>query len=107
MELSRSEIVVAHDLGEAVLRFLKALRIAAGSEETGRRWPNGDQSATPPTREQILLTTREAAKALRISEKTLWSMTVPRGPIPSVRLGRSVRYVADDLRRAVSQSKTV
>lgn len=105
MELSHSEIAAAHDLGEAVLRFLKAWKITTGSEQTERWRSDSGQSAALPRPEQILLTAREAAKALRISEKTLWSMTVPRGPIPSVRLGRSVRYVVDDLRHAVSQTK--
>ena len=33
-------------------------------------------AAEPPT---LLLAAREAAKALAISEKTLWTLTVPRG----------------------------
>jgi hypothetical protein len=40
----------------------------------------------------LLLTPREAARALAISERKLWSMTQPRGPIPCVRFDRSVRY---------------
>ena len=44
----------------------------------------------PPT---LLLTARDAAKALAISEKTLWSLTAPRGTVPCVRVGeRSLRY---------------
>ncbi len=45
-----------------------------------------------------LLTLLEAAQSLRVSERTLWSMTKPRGPIPAVRLGRSVRYCPNTLR---------
>lgn len=105
MELSRSEIVAAHDLGEALLRFLKAWRLLTASEETKQRVPDSGKPDFSAAHEQILFTPREAAKALRMSEKTLWSMTAPRGPIRSVRLGRSVRYLADDLRQAVSQSK--
>ncbi len=41
--------------------------------------------------ERILLTTREAAKSLAISERTLWTLT-QRGDLPCVRIGRSVRY---------------
>ena len=41
----------------------------------------------------LLLTPREAAGALRVSEKTLWNWTSPRGSIPVIRVGaRSVRY---------------
>jgi excisionase family DNA binding protein len=41
----------------------------------------------------MLLTVREAAKALAVSEKTLWSLTTPRGTIPAIRVGeRSLRY---------------
>lgn len=45
-----------------------------------------------PTIALLLLTAREAASTLRISERTLWTLTQPRGPIPAVRLGRLVRY---------------
>lgn len=34
----------------------------------------------------------EAARMLSICERSLWALTAPRGPIPCVRLGRSVRY---------------
>lgn len=47
-------------------------------------------AAEPPT---MLLTARDAAKALAISEKTLWVLTTPRGSIPAIRVGeRSIRY---------------
>lgn len=39
-----------------------------------------------------LLTTKEAAMILRVSERSLWTLTSPRGPIRAVRMGRSVRY---------------
>jgi excisionase family DNA binding protein len=47
---------------------------------------------------QLLLTTHAAAAALSVSERTLWTLTHPRGPIPAVRIGRSVRYPVDALR---------
>src|SRR5207244_2425171 len=49
--------------------------------------------------ERLLLSPAEAARALSISPRTLWSLTAPRGPISVVRCGRSVRYAPDDLRR--------
>lgn len=42
---------------------------------------------------------RDAARMLSISERALWSLTAPRGPIPCVRLGRSVRYSVAALQR--------
>ena len=39
---------------------------------------------------RLLLDTLEAAFALGVCQKTLWSLTVPRGPIPCVRIGRRV-----------------
>lgn len=53
--------------------------------------------------EQLLLTPREAAEALAISERTLWGLTQPRGSIPCIRLGRAVRYSTDDLRRWIEE----
>jgi len=42
---------------------------------------------------------RDAARMLSISERALWALTAPRGPIPCVRLGRSVRYSVAALQR--------
>lgn len=46
----------------------------------------------------LVLRPREAAQALGISERTLWSLTAPRGPLPCVKIGRSVRYCPDALK---------
>ena len=42
-------------------------------------------------RRTLLLTPRDAAHALSISERALWQRTA-NGEIPRVRIGRSVRY---------------
>lgn len=52
-----------------------------------------------------LLTAREAADVLRISERTLWSLTNS-GELPSVRVGRSVRYDQSDLASWIASRKT-
>ena len=52
---------------------------------------------TPQPAPPKLLSAREAAKALSLSERTLWQRTSPHGPIPAVRIGRLVRYVPSDL----------
>lgn len=40
---------------------------------------------------------REAAQALSMSEKALWNLTQPRGPIPAAKVGRLVLYDVRDL----------
>lgn len=48
--------------------------------------------------EKILLSKPEAAQVLSISEKKLWSLTQPRGPIKAVRLGGRILYSPQTLR---------
>jgi len=57
-----------------------------------------------PSIARILVTPREAARALSICEKTLWSLT-KRGELPAVKIGRSVRYNLADLQLLVNQRK--
>ena len=56
--------------------------------------------------QRLLLIPQDAAAALGISEKTLWSWTSPRGPIQAVRIGRSVRYAWKSLEKFVEQQQT-
>jgi excisionase family DNA binding protein len=60
----------------------------------------------PPTTLTPLLTVREAADVLRVSERTLWSLTNAK-ELPSVRVGRSVRYDQNDLAAWIASRKTV
>lgn len=53
-----------------------------------------------------LLTIREAAARLGISERKLWGLTMPRGPLPCVRIGQCVRYVPDDLDEFIAAMRT-
>ena len=46
---------------------------------------------------EALLTVREAAGLMRISERKLWDLT-RHGGLPCVRFGRAVRYDPADLR---------
>ena len=57
---------------------------------TDRTSTPGSVPAIPPT--TLALHPREAAKALGISERMLWSLTAPRGTIQSVRVGSCVLY---------------
>ncbi len=51
---------------------------------------------------QLLLTAREAAQCLRISERLLWTLT-DRGDIRCIRMNASKRYPVDELERYVAR----
>jgi excisionase family DNA binding protein len=53
-----------------------------------------------------LMTVKEAAKYLCISERKLWSMTQA-GEITAVRFGRTVRYDIKDLENFIQRAKGV
>ena len=55
--------------------------------------------------ERILLTTREAAAFLGLSERKVWSLTAPRGPLPAIRISRSIRFSAADLEGFVDRCR--
>jgi excisionase family DNA binding protein len=50
----------------------------------------------------LLWTRREAARAMRLSERYLLKLDTA-GVLPAVRLGRSVRYRPESLRAALAQ----
>jgi excisionase family DNA binding protein len=58
--------------------------------------------------ERLLLSVREAASLLNVSERTLWSQSFPRGPIRTVRLGTSRRrlYSSRDLERFIESQQS-
>ena len=63
-------------------------------------------TATSSTAELMpLLTVREAADLLRVSDRTLWTLT-NEGGIPAVKVGRSVRYDQADLAKWIAAQKT-
>jgi len=113
VELTTEEVAACQELAQAVLRFL-----AAHEEGRRRRMPPTTSVAPQPAwvplmgsqkdrfeEAKLLLSTREAAKCLGTSERNLWKLTAPRGPIPAVRFGRVVRYSPDDLRAWIKQSR--
>ena len=51
---------------------------------------------------RLLLSVREAATAMGICEKTLWTIT-QQGEIPVIRIGRSVRYPLEGLREWIQK----
>lgn len=54
--------------------------------------------------QQLLVSSRVAAQMLGISPRTLWSRTRC-GDIPSIRIGRAVRYSPDDLRQYIDAQR--
>ena len=59
----------------------------------------------PLTQFSLLLTAREAANALSISERKLWSISTPRGDLPAARIGRRVLYSREDLQSWIEKQK--
>jgi excisionase family DNA binding protein len=54
---------------------------------------------------KLLLTPTEAAQALAVSPRTLWTLTHD-GKIQSLRIGRSVRYDPRDLEAFIQSQKS-
>jgi hypothetical protein len=67
------------------------------------RAPLSNPTPAPPVK--LTLDIKEAAAALGIGERLLWSLTAPRGPIPCVRVGRRVLYPVADLEAFVAARK--
>jgi excisionase family DNA binding protein len=55
-----------------------------------------------PSQAKLLLTVREAAAVLSISERSLWERT-RRGEVLAVKIGRSKRYARGELERYVAR----
>lgn len=53
---------------------------------------------------KLLLTVRETAELLSISERKLWNLT-NENDIPSIRIGRSVRYSIEDLQQWIETKR--
>jgi excisionase family DNA binding protein len=58
----------------------------------------------PEARQPGLLSVPEAADYLSISHRSLWAMTAPRGPIPSIKFGRAVRYPIEGLDAFIAEN---
>ncbi len=57
-----------------------------------------------PPGTKLLLTVREAAAALSISERTLWTLT-DAGAVNAIRIGRAVRYAVADLQAYIDRCR--
>jgi excisionase family DNA binding protein len=72
--------------------------------EGNRDQINGTITMTEATVKALLLTPRQAAIALAISTRKLWTLTNCR-EVPCVRIGRLVRYDPSDLRKWIDDQK--
>lgn len=63
-------------------------------------------SEPPPAVPRLALKPYEAAKSLGVSEKTLWSFTVPRGSLPCIRIGSRVLYATHQLQQWLDSEAT-
>ena len=115
MKPTARETAAAHRLAEAMIEFLSARDEAADirrreSEasmraEASPRHVAWNQLNEEQTRELGLLTSRDAARFLGISERYLWEISSPRGPVPCVRMRNVVRYDPADLKQAIERFK--
>ncbi len=55
----------------------------------------------PPEDQGLLIATKEAAKLLKVSERTLWQMQTTGRMPPPIRIGRAVRWSLDVLKKWV------
>lgn len=60
---------------------------------------------TRSTDQRLLLTCREAAETLAISQRTLFTLTKT-GQLAAVRIGRGVRYAMSDLEKFIASQRT-
>jgi excisionase family DNA binding protein len=87
------------------LFWLRAFRSLFGNQNP--QFPTGVKFMYADTKSasiQMLLRPDEAAQALAISPRTLWTMT-HQGQIPCFRNGRIVRYYVDDLRKWIEAGR--
>lgn len=111
MRATEQEILAGRQLCDALLHFVMAVE-DAWMERSREMWMREQermykpiQPKQPSERDRLLVTTREAAQMLGVSGRTIWKLTAPRGPIPQVRVGCSVRYAVEDLKAAAEQMK--
>ena len=64
-----------------------------------------DQPATLAAPAPLLLTSRQAAAALGVCEKTLWQLRRD-GLLPTVRLGTVIRFDVHDLAALIDRAKS-
>jgi excisionase family DNA binding protein len=90
-------IMAMNDL-ETIVRKLIREEIHAALEEMLPRLQRLNSTKPSEPEDGMLLSTREAAKRLAISERTLFALTQS-GQLPCVRVGTAKRYSVETLRQ--------
>lgn len=62
------------------------------------------QPESSVTAEPLLVNSREAARLLSLSERSLWSLSAS-GEIPRIKVNKCVRYSVEDLRDWIARKK--
>jgi excisionase family DNA binding protein len=89
---------------ETLLRRLIREEIRSALEEVLPRLQEQHAAKRPEPEDRLLLSAREAAKRLAISDRSLFTLTKS-GQLPCVRVGTSKRYSVETLRRWIQQSE--
>lgn len=108
MQPTQQQLEEGRRFGEAYVRFLVAMKASEVVPNTvpSVRTPIPEKPAASKASQPLLVTPIEAAKLLSVSPRKLWGMTAPRGPLPVVRLGRTVRYSVGDLANALEKLRS-
>jgi predicted DNA-binding transcriptional regulator AlpA len=102
MHVTPQELMAARNLGEAIVQLIVAVEEGSQLRMRSTSKSHATGASAVEKKDKSLLTARETAKLLSTSEKTLWNMTSPRGPVPAIRFGKSVRYIINDVIQALS-----
>ena len=100
MRPTQREAQAARSLAESILEFYLAMEEGRVTRTERARKPPQTKPVVPANPERdpaAVMTSRQAAKYLSVGERTMWKLTAPRGPIPSVRMGRVIRFRVKDL----------
>jgi len=103
------ESAAMHRLAETFIELLAAIEDGRTQREAERE--RDRQRATllrvpqPVKTGPLLVDAKEAARQLGIGSRTLWRLSAPHGPIPTVRLARRVLYAATDLKLIVDERR--
>lgn len=92
---------------QCAVEFVRAMRAAAPAGVHDLPVVHGFGPRPTPTKaagaaEALLWNNREVAKALRVSEKTLWSLRQDRKVPPSIRFRGSLRWSAAEIREWIA-----
>lgn len=110
MKPTERESIAVVRLAEALLEFVMAYEEGLATRQPRRSRPlppntESERQTGQSVSNQMLLNAEETAEYLSISRNSLWSWTAPRGTLPCVRIGSSVRYSRVDLDAFIEQSR--